>query len=55
MIVYVYVEPVSAVAIWAPLPGESFGVRQGLGAVLAFAAVWIASAPRADVMRAAQT
>ena len=51
---YAYVEPLSAVAIAAALLGESFGVRQGLGAVLAFAAVWVASAPRADVMRATQ-
>ena len=42
--VYVYLEHVSAVAI-ARL-GESFSGRQGLGAVLAFAAVWIVSAPR---------
>lgn len=41
--VYVYVEPVSAVVIAAVLLGESLSAVQALGAAVTFAAVWIAS------------
>ena len=41
--VYVYVEPVSAVVIAALLLGESLTAVQALGAALTFAAVWLAS------------
>jgi drug/metabolite transporter (DMT)-like permease len=39
--VYVYLEPVSAVVIAAILLGESFGRMQLLGAALTFVAVWL--------------
>lgn len=39
---YVYVEPVSAVMIAAVLLGESLTLLQGLGAALTFVALWIA-------------
>ncbi len=42
---YVYVEPVSAVMIAAVLLGESLTLLQGLGAALTFVALWIAAAP----------
>jgi drug/metabolite transporter (DMT)-like permease len=41
--VYVYVEPVSAVVIAALLLGESLTAVQALGAALTFAAVWTAA------------
>jgi len=52
--IYVYVEPVSAVVIAAVLLGESLTVVQALGAALTFSAVWIAStrAPSAPDRRA---
>lgn len=40
---YTYLEPVSAVVVAAMVLGESFTMRQGLGALLAFAGVWLAS------------
>ena len=43
---YIYLEPASAVVIAAVLLGESFGLLQGLGAMVIFAALWIASAPQ---------
>ncbi len=42
-VLYTYVEPASAVVIAAVVLGESFTVIQGVGACLAFAAVWVAS------------
>src|SRR5579864_1382885 len=41
--VYVYLEPVSAVVIASLLLGESFSMLQAAGAVLTFAGVWLAS------------
>jgi len=41
--VYVYLEPVSAVVIAAILLGESLSVVQAAGALLTFAGVWLAS------------
>jgi drug/metabolite transporter (DMT)-like permease len=41
--VYVYLEPVSAVLIAAALLGESLGPLQAAGALLAFWGVWLAS------------
>ena len=41
--IYVYLEPVSAVVIAAMLLGESLGPMQALGALLTFAGVWVAS------------
>jgi drug/metabolite transporter (DMT)-like permease len=43
--VYVYLEPVSAVAIAAVLLGESLSIVQAAGAALALAGVWLASEP----------
>jgi drug/metabolite transporter (DMT)-like permease len=43
---YIYLEPASAVVIAAVLLGESFGLLQGLGAMVIFVALWIASAPQ---------
>jgi drug/metabolite transporter (DMT)-like permease len=40
---YVYLEPVSAVVIAALLLGESLSAVQGVGAMLTFAGVWLAS------------
>jgi drug/metabolite transporter (DMT)-like permease len=40
---YAYLEPVSAVAAAALLLGESFTVEQGIGALIAFVGVWLAS------------
>ena len=42
--VYVYLEPVSAVLITAALLGERLASRQIVGAALTFAGVWLASA-----------
>ncbi len=42
--VYVYLEPVSAVLIAAALLGEALRPEQALGALLTFAGVWLASA-----------
>jgi len=39
--VYLYLEPVSAVVIAAILLGESFGAVQLMGALLTFSAVWL--------------
>lgn len=44
--IYVYVEPLSAVVIAALRLGESLSLLQALGAGLTFVALWIASAPR---------
>jgi drug/metabolite transporter (DMT)-like permease len=41
--VYVYVEPVSAVVIAAALLGETLGPIQAVGALICFAGVWLAS------------
>jgi drug/metabolite transporter (DMT)-like permease len=41
--VYVYLEPVSAVVIAAVLLGESLSAAQAAGALLTFAGVWLAS------------
>jgi probable blue pigment (indigoidine) exporter len=41
--VYVYLEPVSAVVIAAILLGESLSATQAAGALLTFAGVWLAS------------
>jgi drug/metabolite transporter (DMT)-like permease len=38
-----YLEPVSAVVVAALVLGEAFSPQQGLGALLAFAGVWLAS------------
>jgi len=43
--VYVYLEPVSAVVIAALLLGESLSAVQAAGALLTFAGVWLASEP----------
>lgn len=40
---YAYLEPVSAVVVAALVLGETFSVQQGVGALLAFAGVWLAS------------
>lgn len=40
---YAYLEPVSAVVAAALLLGESFTLEQGIGALIAFAGVWLAS------------
>jgi drug/metabolite transporter (DMT)-like permease len=42
--IYVYLEPVSAVIIAAILLGESLSLLQAVGALLAFTGVWLASA-----------
>jgi drug/metabolite transporter (DMT)-like permease len=44
--VYLYLEPVSAVVLAAVLLGESLGAPQAIGAIIAFTAVWLASDPR---------
>ena len=41
--IYVYLEPVSAVLIAAALLGESLSWIQAAGAVLAFMGVWLSS------------
>jgi drug/metabolite transporter (DMT)-like permease len=41
--VYVYLEPVSAIVIAAVLLGESLSAGQAVGALLTFAGVWLAS------------
>ena len=43
--VYVYLEPLSAVVIAAVLLGESLSTVQAAGALLTFAGVWLASEP----------
>lgn len=43
--VYVYLEPVSAVVIAAIVLGESLSALQAAGALLTFAGVWLASEP----------
>jgi drug/metabolite transporter (DMT)-like permease len=43
--VYVYLEPVSAVVFAAVLLGESLSIVQAVGALLTFAGVWLASGP----------
>jgi DME family drug/metabolite transporter len=40
---YTYVEPCSAVVVSALVLGETLGLKQGVGAALAFAGVWLAS------------
>ena len=47
--VYVYLEPVSAVVIAAILLGESLSPVQAAGALLTFAGVWLASRPSTGV------
>lgn len=42
-IVYVYLEPVSAIILAALIIGEPFGWAQALGAAVTFAAIWLAS------------
>jgi drug/metabolite transporter (DMT)-like permease len=42
--VYTYLEPVTAVIIAALLLGEAFGPGQAIGAILAFAGVWLTGA-----------
>lgn len=41
--IYVYLEPVSAVVIAAALLGDSLGLLQVVGALLTFIGVWLAS------------
>jgi drug/metabolite transporter (DMT)-like permease len=43
---YTYIEPCSAVVVAALVLGETLGRNQGIGAALAFAGIWLASAPR---------
>ena len=50
--VYVYLEPVSAVVIAAILLGESLSAVQAAGALLTFAGVWLASESAAAVTEA---
>lgn len=50
--VYVYLEPVSAVVIAAILLGESLSATQAAGALLTFAGVWLASEAAAAVTEA---
>jgi drug/metabolite transporter (DMT)-like permease len=45
---YTYIEPCSAVVVAALVLGETLGRNQGSGAVLAFAGIWLASAPRTE-------
>jgi drug/metabolite transporter (DMT)-like permease len=40
---YTYLEPVSAVVVASLVLGEAFTVQQAVGALLAFAGVWLAS------------
>ncbi len=40
--IYVYLEPISAVILAALLLGEPFSLLQGFGAVLTFVALWVA-------------
>jgi len=46
--VYVYLEPVSAVIIAAVLLGETLRPIQAVGALLTFTGVWVGSAPHPD-------
>ncbi|HEX3723257.1 MAG TPA: DMT family transporter, partial [Nitrolancea sp.] len=41
---YTYVEPCSAVIVAGLVLGESLGLSQGIGAVLAFGGIWLSSA-----------
>lgn len=49
--VYVYLEPVSAILIAAALLGERLGPGQMVGAALTFAGVWLASAAQPPTQR----
>jgi drug/metabolite transporter (DMT)-like permease len=51
--VYVYLEPVSAVLIAAALLGEAIKLGQAAGALLTFAGVWLASTGQAERGRTA--
>lgn len=50
---YVYLEPVSAVLISAAVLGEALTPLKGLGAVVIFAGVWLGSLPSGGVPRGA--
>jgi probable blue pigment (indigoidine) exporter len=50
--IYVYLEPVSAVVIAAILLGESLSAAQAAGALLTLAGVWLASESAAAVTEA---
>jgi DME family drug/metabolite transporter len=45
---YTYIEPCSAAVVAALVLGETLTLSEGAGAVLAFAGIWLASAPRTE-------